>query len=227
MRNSTIRSVKKSCSGLRAATFAALALVTLAMASCNWGPRRVNQPGINASSAGSNAMEMYDTNGDGVVSGAELDKAPALKAALPRLDTNGDKGVSAEEVAARVNAWKEMRTGMASVRCHVTLDGQPLVGAKVVFEPESFLGDEIKTAFGTTNKLGDVAPTIPPDQRPDPSLPGGVHFGLYKVRISKEATGKESLPERYNTQTTLGQEVSYDDPGMVNNNMAFVLRSGR
>jgi hypothetical protein len=134
--------------------------------------------------------------------------------------------VSVDEVTERVNAWKGMRTGMASVRCHITIDGKPLSGAKVVFEPEPFLGNEIKTAFGTTNAHGDVAPTIPPGERPDPSLPGGAHFGLYKVRISKEVNGKETLPSRYNTETVLGQEVSYDDPGMINNNMGFALKSG-
>jgi hypothetical protein len=120
-----------------------------------------------------------------------------------------------------------MRTGLASVRCNVTLDGLPLVGAKVVFEPEPFLGDEIKTAFGTTNHLGDAAPTVPPEDRPDPTFPGGVHFGLYRVRVSKEINGRESLPAQYNSQTTLGQEVSYDDPAMNSNSMAFALKSDR
>jgi hypothetical protein len=206
-----------------AAAFAALTLIVVA--SCQYGPKAVEQPGINPSAAGSQAMEMYDTNGDGKIAADELDKAPSLKAALPRLDTDSDGGVSADEVAARVNAWKEMRTGLASVRCHVTLDGRPLAGAHVVFEPEAFLGDEIKTAYGDTNQFGDAAPTVPSEDRPDPTLPGGVHFGLYQVRITKPANGRESLPARYNTETTLGQEVSYDDPGMVNNNMGFALKS--
>src|SRR5215208_3819249 len=94
-----------------------IGLIATSTASCNSRPSRVKQPGINASSAGSQAIEMYDKNSDGQISGAELDQAPALKAALPRLDTDGDKGVSADEVAARVNAWKAMRTGLASVRC--------------------------------------------------------------------------------------------------------------
>lgn len=202
---------------------AALSLAAATLTSCNSGPARIGQPYIDASGAGSAAMEEYDTNGDGVVNGDELEKAPGLKAALPRLDTNGDKGVSADEVAERVQAWKEMKTGLASVRCHVTLDGKPLVGATVVFEPESFLGEEIKTATGTTNQFGDAAPTLPPEDRPAPNLPGGVHFGLFKVRVSKLANGQESIPAKYNTQTILGQEVSYDDPGMQGNNMAFVL----
>jgi hypothetical protein len=59
----------------------------------------------------------------------------------------------------------------------------------------------------------------------DPTLPSGVHFGLYKVRISKLSNGQETLPARYNTETELGQEVSYDDPSMANNSMGFMLKS--
>jgi hypothetical protein len=210
---------------LKAAALSALLLVVVT--SCNYGPAAVKQPGINASSAGRGAMELYDTNGDGKVAGDELEKAPSLKAALPRLDTNNDGSVDADEVAERVNAWKKMNTGMTSVRCHITLDGQPLPGATMTLEPEPFLGDEIKTAFATSNPFGDVSPTIPPEDRPDPTLPGGAHFGLYKVRISRIVDGKETLPARYNTETTLGQEVSYDDPGMASNNIRFALKSAQ
>jgi hypothetical protein len=195
------------------------------LTSCSHGPAPVRPPSIDASEAGSRAMEQYDTDADGLIAGGELEKSSALKAALPRLDINGDQGVSADEVAARIESWQAARTGMASVRCHVVLDGRPLSGADVVFEPEAFLGDEIKTAAGKTNQFGDAAPTIPPEQRPAPNLPGGAHFGLYKVRISKVANGRETIPARYNVDTTLGQEVAYDDPGMMNNNMKFVLKS--
>jgi hypothetical protein len=209
----------------RTLKFAVVTAVVLPLISCNRGPARVGQPSISPSGAGSGAIEAYDTNSDGVISGAELDAVPALKAALPRFDTDGDKGIGADEVAARVNAWKAMRTGLASVRCHITLDGQPLTGAEVIFEPEPFLGEEVKTATGTTNQFGDVAPTVAKEDRPDPTLPGGVHFGLYKVRISKKANGREMIPARYNTATILGQEVAYDDPGISNNNLAFNLKT--
>lgn len=209
------------------AATAVAALCALTFCSCSFGPRAVRQPGIDASAAGSKALEIYDKNGDGIISGDELEHAPALKAALARLDTNGDKGVSADEIAERVNAWKAMKTGMTSVRCHVTLDGQPLAGAQVLLEPEPFLGDEIKRASSSTNQFGDVVPVIAKEDRADPTMPGGVHFGLYKVRISKQVNGKETIPARYNTQTTIGQEVSYDDPGLQNNNLGYALKSGR
>jgi len=207
-------------------TTLALASLFLATAvSCNRGPSRIKQPSINASSAGSLAIEQYDTNHDGKIAGDELEKAPALKAALPRLDTDNDGGVTAAEVAARVTSWKAMESAMISVPCRVTLDGQPLAGATVTFEPEAFLGDQIKTAFSTTNAQGTVSPNIPKEQRPDPTLPGGANLGLYKVRISKMVNGKETIPARYNTETILGQEVSDDDPGMKSMNIKFDLKT--
>lgn len=193
---------------------------------CHYGPTTVKQPSINASQAGQLAMEMYDKNGDGKVAGDELEAAPALKAALPRLDINADGGVSADEVAARVNAWKAMQTALTGGRCHVTLDGQPLADAQVVFEPESFLGENIKIAAGKTNVNGDASPSVAPKDLPDAKLPSGVHFGLYKVRITKTIAGKETIPARYNTDTVLGQEVSYDDPGCKNHNIVYALKSG-
>jgi hypothetical protein len=213
------------CSTLCLLTLASLLLI--ATTSCNRGPAAVKQPSINASSAGKLAMEQYDKNGDGVVSGAELDQAPGLKAALKTLDTNGDGGVSADEVTARVNAWKAMQTGLTYVRCRVTLNGEPLSGATIIFEPEAFLGDEIKPATGIVTPLGDAMPVIKKEDRPDPTLPGGVYIGLYKVRISKMEGGKETIPARYNTQTTLGQEVSYDDPAIKSRNMVFALKTGQ
>jgi hypothetical protein len=196
-----------------------------AASGCSRGPAPVRQPSIDPAAAGREAIALYDSDGNGRIAGPELDASPPLQAALARLDTDGDGGISAAEIAERVKAWKAMRTGLASVRCHVTLDGRPLAGAQLVLEPEPFLGDNIKAAAGETNPFGDVAPTVAPEDLPDPSLPGGVHFGLYRVRISKPVDGREILPSRYNTETTIGQEISYDDPGMAANNVQFKLES--
>lgn len=209
----------------RAAVGLGLMAALLAGWGCRRGPAPVRQPTIDPAASGRAAVALYDTDGDGLIAGAELDASPPLRAALSRLDTDGDGGVSADEVAERVRAWKAMRTGLASARFHVTLDGRPLSGGRLVLEPEPFLGSEIKPAEGTTNTFGDVSPSVAAEDLPDPSLPGGVHFGLYRVRITKDAAGRETLPARYNTETVLGQEVSYDDPGMANNDIRFQLES--
>ena len=107
----------------------------------------------------------------------------------------------------------------------MTLDGKPLPGALVTFTPEPFLGGEVKTASGQTNQFGDAAPTVSEADKPDPTLPGGVHFGLFTVTVSKPANGRETIPERFNATSTLGLEVSYDEPAIRDNNLAFRLKS--
>jgi hypothetical protein len=217
-----VRFGKLTCSKL----FVLLSL--LACASCSFGPSRVIQPGINPSSAGSAAIEAYDKNGDGNISGEELEHAPALKAALSRLDTNGDKGVSADEVAARVSAWQEMRTGMTSFAFTVTLDGTPVTDAIVTFEPDPILGDDIKAATSTTNQTGRGRASIPPEPGTKPSqvIPG-MHIGLYRVKISKMVGGKETIPAKYNTDTVLGQEVADDVSEIAGNRVVYALSNQR
>jgi hypothetical protein len=175
--------------------------------------------------AGSQAMEMYDTNGDGNVAGDELEKAPGLKAALSRLDANGDKAVSADEVAERVRSWQKSGYGLMSFGFTVTLNGRPLTDAIVTFEPEEFLGDEIKPASCTTNAFGGGGATIAKEDRPAPTTPSGMHLGLYKVKVSKIADGKETIPTKYNTETTLGQEVSIDAPEVGTNSAVYALKT--
>jgi hypothetical protein len=169
-------------------------------------------------------MEQYDANGDGVVAGAELDGAPGLKAAVARLDTNGDQGVSAEEVAQRIGKWQAIGTGLISFGFTVTLNGSPLEGATVTFEPEAFLGDEIKPAVATTDMFGSGGPSIPKELRPDPkTTPPGIQMGLYRVKISKMVGGKETIPRKYNEQTVLGQEAALDVPEIANRRVVYSL----
>jgi hypothetical protein len=183
----------------------------------------VHQPEIDASSAGSQAIEMYDTNGDGKVAGDELEKAPGLKSAIKRLDKDGDGAVNAEEVAERIETWQAGKTALMSIQFTVVLNGQPLEDATVTFEPETFLGEEIKKAVGTTDSFGTGAPSVPLELRPTKDTPAGIAYGLYLVKISKVVDGKESVPAKYNEQTTLGQEVMHDVPEVANRRIKFVL----
>lgn len=206
-----------------------MSLVAVALlatfSACNRGPSAITGPSISASGAGSKAMELYDKDGDSKVAGAELDQAPALKAAMATLDTDGDKGVSAAEITARVKSWQANPAALTAIKAKVTLDGQPLGGAEVVFDPDPSLGSDIKAAKGTTSMYGDVNPVIPPEDRPSPNSPGGIQLGLYTVRITKNMNGKETLPARYNTHSTLGQEIAYDDAAFKNRSIAFALKS--
>lgn len=207
---------------LRSYGFAA---TTALLGSCSFGPAAVRPPSIDAPDAGQAAIEMYDANNDGVVAGSELDQAPGLKAALKRLDTSGDGSVSAEEVAARIEKWQESEIGLTAFGFKATLDGAPLIGATVTFEPEPFLGEDVKAATCQTNELGGGGASIPVEQRPTPTTPGGMQLGMYRVKISKVANGRELIPPQYNEQTVLGQEVALDVPEIAANRVVYALRS--
>jgi hypothetical protein len=183
----------------------------------------VKQPAIDSSDAAELAIEEYDSDGNGAVAGGELEQAAGLRSARERLDANRDGGVSADEVAARIEKWKVMGAGIVPLSFTVTLDGQPLAGAVVTFEPEPFLGEEIKSASGTTNANGRGGATIAKEDRPSASTPPGMHLGLYKVKISKIVGGKETIPAKYNEETLLGQEVAQDVSEVINNRVVYAL----
>jgi hypothetical protein len=42
-----------------------------------------------------------------------------------------------------------------------------------------------------------------------------VQPGLYRVEVSKMVNGKETIPSKYNTETTLGVEVAQESPAMI------------
>ena len=176
---------------------------------CSKGPTRVKPPGIDAAEAGQLALKEYDTNGDGVIDAAELNKAPALKASIKNLDANKDGKVSGQEITARIEDWQEKKVGKMSLMVKVTRRGQPLPGATVRFVPEEFLGDEVKTAEGVTDAEGFANLNVPPDPS-QPNLPG-MHCGLYRVEITRQG---DKIPAIYNTQTIFGQEVANDAAGI-------------
>jgi len=184
----------------------------------------VSVPGYDPTAAGAAAIAMYDTNHDGVISGAELDQCPALKRALKFYDTGGDGKVTAANIAARIRKWQADKVGGWIFAIHVTLDGKPLEGATVTFDPEPFLGEAGQRLVAMTNPYGTASPTAESAagtagaRRTIVTPPG-----LYKIRISKVTDGKETIPERYNTATELGMELASDNP--ETNGLKFNLSS--
>ena len=98
----------------------------------------------------------------------------------------------------------------------VNWQGQPLEGGSIRLIPEEYLGSELREAVGVTDEFGIAHVSIPPENRPTANAPAGVQFGLYQMQISKKIDGKEALPAKYNSDTTLGLEVSYDNPRIIN-----------
>ena len=179
---------------------------------CSRGPKAIRPPDIDGVAAAAAVMANYDTDRDGSLDGQELRAVPGLAAGLGVFDTNSDQRIQPTEIEARVDAWQA--AGLMTIRCDVRWRGKPLEGATVRYVPEAFLGDDIQTAVGTTNQFGIAYMSIPKDKRPAADAPGGVQLGVYRVRISKLVDGKETIPARYNAETVLGQEISYDDPGV-------------
>ena len=177
----------------------ALCLLTLSClvvaAGCNRRSQWIHPPKMNASAAAVEAMAAYDTNQDGKISGPELVKCPALK------EIAKDGAVTADAIRAIVEQWTKGPVGRARVGIAVLRNGKPLAGAIVTMEPEKFLGTEIKTITGTTAANGGALLTVPTS---DPSEPKGLPLGFYRVEITKDG---ESIPAKYNADTTLGLAV--------------------
>ena len=196
-----------------------IALVGL-IAGCSSNPDRIVPPTIDAAQAGKDAITEYDKNGNGQLDGAELDSVPGIKAALAKVDKDSDKQVSAEEITQRINVWKEDQTGIMSLSCRVILDGKPLEGADIVFVPEKFLGPHLKLAKGKTGPGGTAMCTIN-----DPDLAAkrlqGAQCGFYRVEISG---GPKSIPAKYNTSTTIGEEVAPDADWVKSGSLVFELK---
>jgi EF hand len=163
----------------------------------------LTMPTYTPKKAAETAMADYDTNRDGFLDAKELERCPALKHSLDVIDKNGDHKLSLEELEARIQDYQESQVALKAVGCHVTLDGKPLVGATVTYIPEKFMGSSTRSATGVSDERGAVALITEGEQL------SGVQPGFYRVQISKKnASGQETIPARYNQDTTLGLEVS-------------------
>ncbi len=153
-------------------------------------------------------MELFDTDADGTISGAELDRTPGIKGSLARIDQDGDKKVSAAELAARIEELTGSRAGALPATCMVIMSGRPLTGATVIFEPEPFLAEVVSKATGTTDESGMVS-------LQSEAVAGGAQVGFYRIRISKKQGERETIPSKYNDDTTLGAEISRESPAVT------------
>jgi hypothetical protein len=201
----------------RASSLCVLLLVP-AIASCRDSsekpkrtPPRAFGPAIDAKAAGARAIELFDTNRDGKLSGDELDKCPGLKAAIDYINPSRKHEVTAKMIASRIKDWQASRLGRVSLCCAVLHNGKPLKGALVRFVPEKFLGldDDRWIGEGKTDDNGIAMISIPTSgERSDPP---GIPPGFYRVEITKVG---EEIPAKYNTETIFGQEIPSPRPGI-------------
>jgi hypothetical protein len=175
--------------------------VLLVVAGCSFGLGRVATPSLVPTDVGRQVVDQCDADQNGVVSREESKALPALAAAFVHYDKDGDGGVTTDEIAARLQAMLDSRVGRMPCMCKIDLDGKPLSGAIVDFLPEACFDGALQPGRGTTNDKG-IAKPVTLDA--PPGLPG-VQFGLYRVSVTHP---RIDLPSRYNTETTLGFELS-------------------
>jgi hypothetical protein len=195
-----------------AACALALGGVLLAAVGC-WGTGAKRMPQSKFSpTAGADAIKLYDTNNDGKISGPELDKASALKAAIAQIDSRHTGEITADMIDARVGEWVKTKLARMTVSCTVQRNGRPLGDVTVTFVPEKYLGPNVLQATGKTDKHGIAMLSIPTT---GPRDPPGVGPGFYRVVVTSD---KMKIPEQYSTEakTTLGQEVAQDAEGIKN-----------
>ncbi len=184
-------------------------LVVASLISCGCGRNdEFQRPKFKPGKITAAAISKYDSNGDGVISGDELDSAPEMKAALAKLDENGDKSISPDEIKSLFTTWAKYGSGSLSAHCTVTQRDKPVQGANIVFQPADFLADVIPPAKGVTDEAGYV------DLRCD-ALPDGMMVGLYRIEVSCMKNGKETIPAKYNTETVLGAVMDGYSPAIA------------
>lgn len=180
-----------------------LSLLAITAAGC--GESRLPVPKVSPEEAARTALAEYDANGDGCIDEDEAARSPGLKAALRHWSQSGKLGT--DEIIERFRHYGASEVAIVGVHCRVLFNGRPLAGARVTFVPEKFMGPHIKPAAGVSDDNGMVDLLI------DGQTYSGVHRGVYRIEVSKlDAAGTELLPARYNTATTLGEEVA-EDPG--------------
>lgn len=186
------------------------------MCGCDFGEPPLAMPALDPSAAGKQALADYDANQDGAIAGEEFNKAPGLNAALAKLDKDQDKRLTGDEIAARLTAYQTIGISLATAGCQVTYNGKPLAQAVVTLKPEPFMGPSIKEARATTDEHGGGTFQIEGEPLK------GAHCGIYRVEVSKkDANGKETVPAKYNVETTLGVDVG---PGGTMSESSLVLK---
>jgi hypothetical protein len=159
------------------------ASILMTAVGCTNGPKRVEVPDFDPDQIAVTAIELNDKDGDGALSATELEEVKSLKSAMKRLDVDQDGSLTSDEIAARIRAYQEYRSGLAQVDCKVVRGGKPVAGAMVTYEPEKFMGDSLVAAQGTTDGSGGAVISVADEHLPSPAY-DGARPGFYRVRVT-------------------------------------------
>jgi hypothetical protein len=191
------------CLSYSAAVLVLMSLCVL-LTGCKTKAPVYSTPVIDVEAVAQALVEQYGSNGK--ISGAEIDKFPALKSTLVHVDKNEDGSVTPEELATRMEKWRRWIGRLPyDVRVARKVPGAehpaPIEGATVKFIPEKALQPQYQTITAITDKEGWAGPTVPL-AKGETTI--GIPAGFYRIEITKEG---ENIPAEYNTNTKLGCEV--------------------
>lgn len=173
---------------------------------CSGRPGRIAPPKVDPEEIAGAALEFYDQDSDGTLNADELKACPPLVDALPVYDTSKDGMLSKAELTAGIGSWARRGIGAMVVPFSVRLDGRPLAGAEVKLNPAPFLLDLVQPASGVADHNGAGSLKMSDENRPSnaPARLPVMQPGLYLVEITHPSI---EIPAEYNIETTLGLEA--------------------
>ena len=178
---------------------------------CAKQPKNLTPPPIDPVAASKAALEMFDTDGSGVIDKTELSQSPGLMAAVKTTDLDDDGGLSAEEIEKRLKIFVESGTTIRNFAVRLVHNGSEPHGLEVKAIPEPFLAEYIEPASDETNRAGVASPAI---DFTDPEIAAqgyaGLRLGMYRLEVTQPDTSKKPVPKKYNEKTTMGFEVGLD-----------------
>lgn len=176
----------------------------LAATGCGGGPSNaLPVPSYDPAAMTDAAFAQLDKNKNGTIEGSEFDACPALKR------WKGGNPVSKADLKARFDAYAAARAdAVTPMSVVVTRDGTPVQGVTVTLTAEPFMGGGFKPAGGVTDETGFA------EFKVEGATRGGVPAGFYRLTASKkDASGKEAVPARFNTQSRDVREIFDDGRG--------------
>lgn len=185
---------------------ALLAFVSLVVG-CGKGKPIASGANIDAAQITSQVFKAFDKNGDQKLSKDELVNCPGLMSSIDRFDQNKDGAISTEECQGKFSELERQGASLVAVTFVVRRNGVPVQGATVKLVPESFMGDQSKTASGVTDQDGSTVPSIPDEDIPSEyrGKIRGAPTGIFRVEVTHPSI---PIPAKFNTQTTLGRIIS-------------------
>ena len=152
-----------------------------------------------------NAIELYDTNHNGKIDGAEFDATPALKYACVYMDRNGDKMLDQQEIATQIQLWIEYGIKYSEISVTFTENGQPLTDTEATFTPEPFLGPSYTVATSNVQSGNCL-----PKSEGAPEEAHGIRTGFYTITFDKYPGEKWGIEISHYNEIALQNRGNYE-----------------